>query len=120
VELSLDDYARFLQIHLRGLQGRDTVLLKASSIKHLHASPVSPPDKYGLGWGLQDFDGEPASVHTGSAGTFYAVTIIQPTRDLGVAVFANAGGERAAAAASDAVKALIRRFATSAANRPTG
>jgi hypothetical protein len=60
---------------------------------------------------LQDFDGAPASVHVGSAGAFYAITIIQPTRDLGVAVFANAGGARAAAAATDAVKALIRRFA---------
>jgi D-alanyl-D-alanine carboxypeptidase len=111
VELSLEDYARFLQINLRGLQGRDTPLLKATTIKHLHTSPVSPPDRYGLGWGLQDFDGAPASVHVGSAGTFYAITIIQPTRDLGVAVFANAGGERATAAATDAVKALIRRFA---------
>lgn len=111
VELSLEDYARFLQINLRGLQGRDTPLLKAATIKHLHMCPVSPPDRYGLGWGLQDFDGAPASVHVGSAGTFYAITIIQPTRDLGVAVFANAGGERATAAATDAVKALIRRFA---------
>ena len=111
VELSLEDYARFLQINLRGLQNRDTPLLKVATVKHLHTSPVSPPDKYGLGWGLQDFDGAPASVHVGSAGTFYAVTIIQPTRDLGVAVFANAGGARATAAATDAVKALIRRFA---------
>ena len=111
VELSLDDYARFLQVNLRGLQGRDTAVVKAASIKHLHASPVSPPDKYGLGWGLQEFEGAPASVHVGSAGTFYAITIIQPTRDLGVAVFANAGGERARAATTEAVKALIRRFA---------
>jgi D-alanyl-D-alanine carboxypeptidase len=111
VELSLEDYANFLQINLRGLQGRNTPLLKATTIKHLHTSPVSPPDRYGLGWGLQDFDGAPASVHVGSAGTFYAITIIQPTRDLGVAVFANAGGERATAAATEAVKALIRRFA---------
>ena len=111
VELSLDEYARFLQVNLRGLQGRDTPLLKAATIKHLHTSPASPPDKYGLGWGLQDFDAAPASVHVGSAGTFYAVTIIQPTRDLGVAVFANAGAERATAAATDGVKALIRRFA---------
>jgi D-alanyl-D-alanine carboxypeptidase len=111
VELSLDDYAKFLQLNLRGLQGHDTPLLEAETIKHLHTSPVLPPDKYGLGWGLQDFDGAPASVHTGSAGAFYAVTIIQPTRDLGVAVFANAGGERGAKAASDAVKALIRQFA---------
>ena len=110
VELSLDDYARFLQVHLRGLEGRDTPLLKAATITHVHTSPVSPADRYGLGWGLQDFDGAPASVHVGSAGAFYAITIIQPTRDLGVAVLANAGGERAAAAATDAVKALIRQF----------
>jgi CubicO group peptidase (beta-lactamase class C family) len=111
VELSLEEYAHFLQVHLRGLKGRDMPLLKAATIKHLHTSPVSPPDRYGLGWGLQDFDGAPASVHVGSAGTFYAITIIQATRDLGVAVFANAGGERATAAATDAVKSLIRRFA---------
>lgn len=111
VEISLEDYARFLEVQLRGLEGRDTPLLKSATIKHMHTSPVSPPDKYGLGWGLQDFDGAPASVHVGSAGMFYAITIIQPTRDLGVAVFANAGGDRAAAAATDAVKALIRRFA---------
>ena len=110
VELSLDDYARFLQMNLRGLEGRDTPLLKAATIKHMHTSPVSPPDKYALGWGEQDFDGVESSVHTGSAGTFYAVTIIQPTRDLGVAVFVNAGAERATAAATDAIKALVRRF----------
>jgi CubicO group peptidase (beta-lactamase class C family) len=111
VELSLTDYARFLQLNLRGLEGHDTSLLKAATIKHLHTSPVSPPDKFGLGWGLQDFDGAPASVHVGSAGAFYAITIIQPTRDLGVTVFANAGGERARAATTEAIKELIRRFA---------
>jgi CubicO group peptidase (beta-lactamase class C family) len=111
VELSLDDYAKILQLNLRGLRGRDTPVLKAATIKQIHTSPVSPPDKYGLGWGLPDFDGAPASVHVGSAGTFYAVTIIQPTRDLGVAVFANAGAERATLAGTDAVKALIRQFA---------
>jgi catechol 2,3-dioxygenase-like lactoylglutathione lyase family enzyme len=43
---------------------------------------------------------------------FYAITIIQPTRGLGVAVFANAGGERAKVATTDTVKVLIRRFAS--------
>jgi CubicO group peptidase (beta-lactamase class C family) len=111
VELSLDDYARFLQIHLRGLEGRDTPLLKAATIKRLHTSPVTPTDKYALGWGTQDVDGAPSSVHVGSAGAFIAMTILQPTRDLGVAVFANAGGDRAKAASTDAIKALIHRFA---------
>ena len=112
VEMSLDDYARFLQLHLRGLEGRDTVLLRAATIKRLHASPVTPPDNFGLGWGIQEFDGAPARVHVGSAGAFYAVAILQPTRDLGVAVFANAGGDRAAAATKDALKTLVRRYST--------
>jgi len=120
VELSLDDYARFLQLNLQGLEGRDTPLLKSATIKHIHTSPLSPPDKYGLGWGLQDFDGVPASVHNGSAGTFFAVTIIEPTRDLGVAVFANAGGERGTKASTDAVKALIRRFRDAPARKVNG
>jgi D-alanyl-D-alanine carboxypeptidase len=111
VELSLDDYAHFLQMNLRGLEGRDTPLLKAMTVKRIHTSPVTPTDKYGLGWGLQDFDGAPSSVHVGSAGTFYAITIVQPTRNLGVAVFTNAGGKRGASAATDVVKALIRQFA---------
>lgn len=110
VELSLADYARFLQLHLRGLEGRDTPLLNSATIAHLHTSPVQPPDAYGLGWGVQDFAGARSSVHVGSAGAFYAITIIQPTRDLGVAVFANAGGERATAAVTEAAKALVERF----------
>ena len=112
MELSLDDYARFLQLHLRGLEGHDTPLLRAATIKRLHASPVAPGDAYGLGWGIQEFDGAPARVHVGSAGAFFAVTMLQPTRDLAVAVFANAGGERADKASKEALKTLVRRYAT--------
>ena len=114
VEVSLDDYARFLQLHLRGLEGRDTTLLRAATIKRLHVSPVTPADNFALGWGRQDFEGAPTSAHVGSAGAFYAVTVLQPTRDLAVAVFANAGGERAAAASKEALKALVRRYTTPA------
>jgi len=45
--LSLADYAKFRQLHLAGLAGRDG-LLKASSIRHLHAGP----GEYAMGWGL--------------------------------------------------------------------
>lgn len=111
VELCLDDYARFLQVHLRGLQGRDTPLLRASTIQHLHTSPVAPPDRYGLGWGMQFFEGAQSSVHVGSAGAFYAVAVLQPSQDLGIAIFANSGGERAKAATTEALKSLVRRYA---------
>jgi D-alanyl-D-alanine carboxypeptidase len=112
VELSLDDYARFLQLNLRGLEGSDTKLLRAETIKRLFTSPVTPGDDFALGWGVQEFDGLTAHAHAGSGGAFYAVTILLPTRDLAVAVFANAGGERAAKATKEALKALARRYAT--------
>ena len=89
-------------------------MLKAATIKYLHTSPVHPPDKYALGWGIQEFDGVQSSVHVGSAGAFIAMTILQPTRDLGVAVFANAGGDGGKSASTDAIKTLIHRFAAAA------
>ena len=114
VELSLDDYARFLQLNLRGLEGHDTSLLRAATIKRLHTSPVAPGDSFALGWGVQEFEGASARVHVGSAGAFFAVTMLQPTRDLAVAVFANAGGQRADKASKEALKTLVRRYATAA------
>src|SRR5207248_3783229 len=58
------------------------------------ALPISPRDKMGFGWKISDFRGDSASFHTGSADTFYAIATLVPSRDIGVAVFANAGGER--------------------------
>ena len=106
LSISPADYAKFLQLHLRGLQGEDG-LLKAETIKHLH-TPVD--DKTALGWGIQDVEGAIASVHNGSAGTFYAVVALWPSRDLAISVFANAGDERAKAACVEALKAMAHRY----------
>ena len=107
VQLSILDYAKFLQFHLRGLAGTDGVL-KASTVKVMH----TPAGKAGLGWGVREFDGVLASVHSGSAGSYYAVTILTPSRNLGVAVFVNSGGERATAACSEAAKKFLAQFKT--------
>src|SRR5207247_1750555 len=69
ISASAGDYAKFLQLHLRGLEGRDG-LLKADTIKRLH---TRVDDKVALGWGVVELEGALASVHSGSAGTFYAV-----------------------------------------------
>src|SRR5262249_12841095 len=45
--VSPGDYAKFLQLHLRGLEGRDG-LLKAETIRRLH---TRIDDKVALGWG---------------------------------------------------------------------
>jgi CubicO group peptidase (beta-lactamase class C family) len=79
MSVTLADYAKFLQLHLRGLEGRDG-LLKAETIKHLH---TRVDETVALGWGVVDLEGAPASVHSGSGGTFFAVVALWPSRDRG-------------------------------------
>ncbi|MFM2125162.1 MAG: hypothetical protein RL328_1613 [Acidobacteriota bacterium] len=105
VQIDAINYAKFLQFHLKGLAGSDS-LLKASTVKFLH----TPTDGVGLGWGIRDFEGAVSSVHSGSAGTYYAVTVLQPSRDLGVAILVNSGGERASALCSEAANLFVKRF----------
>ena len=105
VQINGVDYAKFLQFHLRGLAGQDGVL-KAATVKFLH----TPIDGVGLGWGIRDFEGAVSSVHSGGAGTYYAVTVLQPSRDLGVAILVNSGGECASALCSEAAHRFVKQF----------
>jgi CubicO group peptidase (beta-lactamase class C family) len=58
VSVSLPDYGRFLQLHLRGLRGQDASL-KAATIQALHAAipPLDPSVTWGMGWGATTIDG---------------------------------------------------------------
>jgi CubicO group peptidase (beta-lactamase class C family) len=117
LSLSIGDYARFVQLHLRGLEGLTpapgkAVLprLKAAVIQDLH----SADGDYSCGWGEQSFDGAPDSVHEGSTGTFHAIVLIIPERDVAVAVVTNAGGpadDPAGGNAEAAVRAVAFKLA---------
>lgn len=107
VHMSMPDYGRFLQLHLRGLRGEETALLAPSTIQYMHDSKGPMTEQadgpgYGIGWGVQNIAGARLSGHAGSAGTFKARAAIQASRNLAVAVVANAGHE----AADDATAAL--------------
>lgn len=89
---SLQDYGRFLQLHLRGLRGRDDVL-KATTIQALHGlSPDKPGRGPGMGWTVLPRDGVESHEHVGSYGAYVAFATIQPSRDIAVGVFTNMGG----------------------------
>jgi CubicO group peptidase (beta-lactamase class C family) len=107
--MTLGDYGRFLQMNLKGLRGEDTAFLSAKMIRRLHTSPMQ--DEYALGWGATQIDGVLSSTHAGSAGSFYAIVALQPSRDEGVAVVLNSGGERSSEAANAVLDALLRRYA---------
>ena len=92
LSLSPHDYGRFLQVHLRGLRGRDD-LLKATTIQELHKSvaPVTVPGTT-MGWSLMPRNGVESHEHVGSYGAYVAYATIQPSRDVAVGIFANLGG----------------------------
>jgi len=106
VSITPSDYAKFLRLHLKGLRGSDG-LLAARSVQRLH-EPLA--DGTALGWGVREFEGAQASVHSGSAGTFFAVVAVLPSRDLGIAVFANSGGDRATTACGEVLRAMAHRY----------
>jgi CubicO group peptidase (beta-lactamase class C family) len=89
---SMQDYGRFLQLHLRGLRGRDDVL-KAATIQDLHkrVAPNNSAPGFAMGWSVMPRDVE-SHEHTGSYGAYTAFATIQPSRDVAVGVFTNAGG----------------------------
>ncbi|MFL5582654.1 MAG: serine hydrolase domain-containing protein [Gemmatimonadaceae bacterium] len=93
--VTLTDYGKFLQMHLRGMRGIDGVL-KAATIKDLHTAiaPVDSGTHYGAGWGIAvTRDGFETHGHAGSAGAYIATAAIQPARDFAVAILTNIGGD---------------------------
>jgi D-alanyl-D-alanine carboxypeptidase len=105
LSMSVRDYARFVQLHLRGLRGRPR-LLSADGFRRLH----SPNGFYAMGWGEIEVEGVRTALHDGSTGTFWATVWMQPERNVAVAVLVNAGGELAGAAATDAATELLRLY----------
>jgi D-alanyl-D-alanine carboxypeptidase len=103
--MSLGDYGKFLQMNLSILQGKKDKFLTVGTVKRLHSSTMH--DRYALGWGASQIDGVPSSTHAGTAGSFYAIVALQASRDIGVAVVANSGGDRSASACEAVMNSLL-------------
>lgn len=102
---SIEDLARFVALHLKGLRGEDTKLLKAATIRRLHQPALND---YAMGWFSSTQFGVPGSAHNGSAGLFFAWMWVFPDDDLAIVVCSNAGtGEQAGL---EAVKTLRERL----------
>lgn len=112
ISLNAEDLAKYVQVHLRGLMGRNTGLLRSSTIKRLHrvtAGPIVPGFEvfYSSGWLEGKLDNVQTSTHSGSADTFYCVMAVQPTRGTAAVAIVNSGGERGENAAYHAVERLM-------------
>jgi D-alanyl-D-alanine carboxypeptidase len=91
LSINVGDDAKWALMNLRGLEGTDSAILTATTIKKLHTAvgvPAGQPG-YALGWGIASVDGHLVSYHLGSAGTFDAEIAIDPTRDRALVILAN-------------------------------
>ncbi len=96
VHCSLEDWGKYLTMHLAGARGERT-LLSAETMVRLHTPPPgAPPNKgYAGGWWLlpRMWNRGKVLFHTGSNNLWYASAYIGSTRDLVFAAVANRGGD---------------------------
>jgi D-alanyl-D-alanine carboxypeptidase len=88
ISMPLDDYAKFVQLNLSGLTGKNN-FLKSETYNYLHYGL----DKYAIGW--LNTPEKHTSEHAGSAGTFYCYTLINKDKNLAYIVIANCATENA-------------------------
>ena len=101
ISMTLDHYAEFVRLHLRARRG-NAALLDAGTFDVLHAAEGD----YAMGWLRLALGGAETFAHEGSAGTFDAVVLMQPSRNIAVTAFVNAGGLDASKAAQTAALEL--------------
>lgn len=109
--MTLDDWARYATVHLKGERGEETGFLSPESFKRLHTPPEGAA--YALGWGRfeRDWAGGDVIAHSGSNTMWLAKVFIAPKRDLVILVATNDGGDAADPAVEDAIGRILRGLA---------
>lgn len=84
ISMKLEDYAKFIQLNLKGLTGKGNIL-KVSTYLFLHYGL----NDYAIGWRNVNKKNNQFSEHSGSAGTFFSYTLINKTKKIAYIVVAN-------------------------------
>jgi D-alanyl-D-alanine carboxypeptidase len=105
ISMPIMDYARFIQLNLQGLSGKDN-FLKAATYQFLHKGI---PD-YSIGWGNYLVGEKDFSEHAGSAGTFYLYTIIDRKKGKAYIVGANAATPKTIEGIHELIKLLANKY----------
>lgn len=108
VHCSLDDFAKYVQLHL----GASTApkLLKPETLKRLHTPPTG--GDYAAGWVIVDrpWAGGKALMHNGSNTMWYAVMWLAPNKKFAVISATNVGGDAAETACDEVAAAMIGKW----------
>lgn len=90
ISMPLADYAKFIQLNLQGLAGRDNIL-KAETYEFLHYGFPG----YAIGWGNVKSGRKQLSEQVGSAGTFYCYALLDREKKVGYIVISNSAAPKA-------------------------
>lgn len=110
VAMTLPDWGRFVQWHLRLARGAKSRLpLGAETIRQLQ---TPHGDQYAMGWAVaeRDWAGGRVLTHAGSNGAWYCVVWIAPQGDRAYFAATNCGGENAVKGCDEAIGALIKLY----------
>jgi CubicO group peptidase (beta-lactamase class C family) len=109
VHCSLDDLAKFVQLHLSN--GMSVDWLKGEDITKLHTPPAG--SDYACGWVVlkRGWAGKSSALmHNGSNTMWYLVMWLAPEKDFAVIAATNYGGPEAAKACDDVAAAMIQKW----------
>jgi D-alanyl-D-alanine carboxypeptidase len=110
VHCSMQDWLKFLAIHVRGSRGEEGTFLPDAAYERMH----TPGDQsYALGWYKatnQPWAGSFALTHSGSNTLNYAVTWVAPDRDAILVSVSNRAGTPAAQGTNQALIRLIEGY----------
>ncbi len=84
ISMTLPDYAKFIQLNLKGLAGKNNIL-QSSTYEFLHFGLK----EYSIGWGNINNTDKQLSEHSGSAGTFFCYTQLDKRKKLAYIILAN-------------------------------
>lgn len=104
ISMNIRDYAKFINLHIQGLNGNPKILTK-ESFEFLHKPTESG---YSCGWfeGKND-KGKYFSWHKGSDGTFYSTVLMYTKQNKAAIVFTNCSSEEAYIATETAVIEIL-------------
>ena len=131
VHASLEDWIKYLQLHLRGMKGDvkvGAVTLPQATFARLRTAWSAPAaaggavaaadDAYGYGWLLPKRDWAQGDkhvlTHTGSNGMWFCCAWLDPVGGYGLVATTNCGGARASVATDGAVALLLQQRAAAA------
>ena len=114
VHCSLEDWGKFIALHLRGARG-DTELLPASAFARLQegpgfATPTGNDMAYGWVVSERPWAGGKVLFHTGSNTTFFANVWMAPLRGRAYLAVTNSAGMAAHLGTDAVVGAMVERF----------